>query len=67
MDRIRNEAIRTKMGMKKDVLQETEEQQLRWSGHVMRIGLQNCWTGCRMEPAGGGEARQTSEHMKGWE
>jgi hypothetical protein len=30
MDRIRNETIRTKMGMKKDILQEIEEQQLRW-------------------------------------
>jgi hypothetical protein len=25
MDRIRNETIRTKLGMKKDILQETEE------------------------------------------
>jgi hypothetical protein len=32
MDRIRNETIRTKMGMKKDILQEIEEQQLRWYG-----------------------------------
>jgi hypothetical protein len=38
MDRIRNETIRTKMGMKKNILQEIEEQQLRWYGHVM----QNC-------------------------
>jgi hypothetical protein len=30
MDRIRNETIRTKMGMKKNILQEMEEQQLRW-------------------------------------
>jgi hypothetical protein len=37
MDRIRNETIRTKMGMQKDILQEIEEQQLRWYGHVMRI------------------------------
>jgi hypothetical protein len=29
MDRIRNETIRTKAGMKKDILQEIEEQQLR--------------------------------------
>jgi hypothetical protein len=29
MDRIINETIKTKMGMKKDILQETEEQQLR--------------------------------------
>jgi hypothetical protein len=38
MDRIRNETIGTKMGMKKDILQEIEEQQLRWCGHAM----QNC-------------------------
>jgi hypothetical protein len=37
MDRIRNETIKTKMGMQKDILQEIEEQQLRWYGHVMRI------------------------------
>jgi hypothetical protein len=36
-DRIRNETIRTKIGMKKDILQEIEEQQLRWYGHVMRL------------------------------
>jgi hypothetical protein len=32
MNKIRNETIRTKMGMKKDRLQEREEQQLRWYG-----------------------------------
>jgi hypothetical protein len=37
MDRVRNEAIRTKMGMKEDILQEIEEQQLKWYGHVMRM------------------------------
>jgi hypothetical protein len=37
MDRIRNETIGTKMGMKKNILQEIEEQQLRWCGHVMRM------------------------------
>jgi hypothetical protein len=37
MDRIRNETIRTKMGLKKDILQEIEEQKLRWYGHVMRM------------------------------
>jgi hypothetical protein len=37
MDRIKNEAIRTKMGLKKDILQEIEGQQLRWYGHVMRV------------------------------
>jgi hypothetical protein len=40
MDRIRNETIRTKMEMKKDILQEVEEQQLRWYGHVM--GMEDC-------------------------
>jgi hypothetical protein len=25
------------MGLKKDILQEIEEQQLRWHGHVMRM------------------------------
>jgi hypothetical protein len=37
MDRIINETIRTKMGMKKDILREIEEQQLRWYGHIMRM------------------------------
>jgi hypothetical protein len=37
MDKIRNEAIRTKMGIKKNIVQETEEQQLRWSGRVKRM------------------------------
>jgi hypothetical protein len=37
MDKIRNEAIRTKMGIKKNIVQEIEEQQLRWSGHVKRM------------------------------
>jgi hypothetical protein len=37
LDKIRNEAIRTKMGIKKNIVQETEEQQLRWSGHVKRM------------------------------
>jgi hypothetical protein len=36
MHRFRNETIRTKLGMKKDMLQEIEDQQLRWYGHVMR-------------------------------
>jgi hypothetical protein len=36
MDKIRNEEIRTKMGIKKNIVQETEEQQLRWYGHVKR-------------------------------
>jgi hypothetical protein len=37
MDMFRNEIIITKIGMKKDMLQEIKEQQLRWSGHVMRM------------------------------
>jgi hypothetical protein len=37
MDRVRNKTIRTKMGMKKDILQETEEQQLRCYGLVTRM------------------------------
>jgi hypothetical protein len=36
MDKIRNETIRTEMVMKKDVVQETE-QQLRWRGCVMQM------------------------------
>jgi hypothetical protein len=34
-DRVRNETIRTRLGVKKAMLQETEEQQLGWYGHVM--------------------------------
>jgi hypothetical protein len=37
MDKIRNEAIKTKMGIKKNIVQEIEEQQLRWYGHVKRM------------------------------
>jgi hypothetical protein len=37
MDKIRNEAIRTKMGIKKNTAPEIEEQQLRWYGHVKRM------------------------------
>jgi L-alanine-DL-glutamate epimerase-like enolase superfamily enzyme len=37
MDRIRNQTVRTKMGMKEDILREIEEHQLRWYGHVMRM------------------------------
>jgi hypothetical protein len=37
MDRIRSATIRTKVGMKKDILQKTEEMQLRWYGHLMRM------------------------------
>jgi hypothetical protein len=35
MDIVRNETIRTRLVMKKVILQETEEQQLGWYGHVM--------------------------------
>jgi hypothetical protein len=35
------------MGMKKDILQEIEEQELRRYGHVMEL-----LTGCRMESTG---------------
>jgi hypothetical protein len=37
MDKIRNEAIRTKMGIKKNIVQEIEGQQLRWCGRVKRM------------------------------
>jgi hypothetical protein len=57
MDRIRTETMRTKMGLKKDILQETEVQQLRWYGDSMR--MENCKIakGCRMESTGEKEAR----------
>jgi hypothetical protein len=42
MDRIIIEAIGTRMRMKKDILKETEGQQLRWYGHVMR--MEDCRT-----------------------
>jgi hypothetical protein len=42
IDRIRNKTIRTKMGIKKDILQELEEQQLQWYGRVMR--MEDCRT-----------------------
>jgi hypothetical protein len=35
MDRIINETIKTKTGIKKDILQETKEEQSRWYCHVM--------------------------------
>jgi hypothetical protein len=37
IDRVRNETSRTRMRMKEYILQETEEQQLRWYGHVWRM------------------------------
>jgi hypothetical protein len=48
MMRFRNEAIRTKVGIKKDILQLIGEQQIRRPGHVMRM------EGCRI-------ARQVAE------
>jgi hypothetical protein len=42
------------MGMKKAILQEIKEEQLRWYGHVMR-----------MESTREKEAQQTSQHMNG--
>jgi hypothetical protein len=44
MDRPRNETIRTKIGKKKDTLQETEEQQstsCEWRTAELLDGLQN--------------------------
>jgi hypothetical protein len=37
MDIITNETIRTKIRMKKGILQEIEEEKLRWYGHVVRM------------------------------
>jgi hypothetical protein len=37
MDGIRNETIGTKMGMKRDILQEIENHQLSWHGHIMQM------------------------------
>jgi hypothetical protein len=37
MDKIRNEAIRTKMGINKNIVQEIEKQQLRCYSHVKRM------------------------------
>jgi hypothetical protein len=42
----RMDRIRTKMGMQKDILQEIEEQQQRWYGHVMR--MDDCRTARQM-------------------
>jgi hypothetical protein len=64
MDRIRNETIRTKAGLKKDILQEIGEQQLRWHGHVMR--MEDCKIARQVaewNPHGEQEARQISQYM----
>jgi hypothetical protein len=67
MEGSRNETIRTKMGMKRDVLQETEEQQLGWRGHVVRT--EDCRIAgqvAQWNPQGkGGAADQAA--MGGWD
>jgi hypothetical protein len=42
MDRIRNETIRTKMGLKKDILQEIGQQIKMVRPRHVNGGLQNC-------------------------
>jgi hypothetical protein len=37
MERITNKTSRTKMGMKKDILQKIEEWELRWYGHIKQM------------------------------
>jgi hypothetical protein len=37
IDKTINETHRTQMGMKGDIFQETEEERLRYDGHVMRV------------------------------
>jgi hypothetical protein len=52
------------MGLKKGILQEIEEQQIKmvWPCHA-NGRLLNCWTGSRMEPTGGKEgAADQSTH-----
>jgi hypothetical protein len=63
MDRIRDETIRTKMGLKKDILREMEEQQLRWYGHITR--MENCRIARQIaewNPQGDGGAADQSTH-----
>jgi hypothetical protein len=70
MDGIKNETIGTQLGMKKDiqVLQDSEEQQLRWYGHIMQMedcriaGQVTEWN--PQEEKGAGQA---SQHLKGWD
>jgi hypothetical protein len=52
MDRVRNETIGRKMEMKKDILQEIEEQQLRWYGHVMRMDCRTATHVAEWNPQG---------------
>jgi hypothetical protein len=56
IDMIRNETIVTKMRLKEGILQEIEERQLRWYGHVIRI------ENCRMDPQGTRDATDQSTH-----
>jgi hypothetical protein len=54
------------MGMKKDVLQVTEEAPIEMiRSHHENRGPQNCWIDCRMGPTGEKEARQIIQHWKG--
>jgi hypothetical protein len=63
MDTIRNETIRTEMGMKRDITgnRRTAIAMVRPLHAIGR--LQNCYTGCRMEPTGEKEAQQIGQYM----
>jgi hypothetical protein len=61
MDRARNEAVRTKVGMERDILQETEEHQLRFCGHNMRM------EDCRIASQVAEWNPQSSQHTAGWD
>jgi hypothetical protein len=65
-DGITKETSRTKMGMK-DILQETEEQQWRWHGYVMRIKDCKLLDSLRNGTHRGKVTRQTSQCMEGWD
>jgi hypothetical protein len=58
------EQLEQKMGMKKDILQEMEELQLRWYGHVMR--MEDCRI-ARQVAEWNPQARQTRQYMEGWD
>jgi hypothetical protein len=67
MDTIRNETIRTKMGIWKGILRETLEQQLKLYGHVMR--MEDCRIAGQVaewNPQGKKETQQTSQHIERW-